>query len=218
MVRLSKVIRDTTEQTAITGGELVSIVDEDGSGVTEHFTVDTLQAWLEASNDGRYGLVGTGSPEGVVTAAVGSRFWDTAATNGAREWYKATGVGNTGWEVSNGFVERNVASLLAGTWTATRAPVLWRQGRICGISGYLAVGSTANSDILTGIPLGFRETNNAGQFSTGILGRTSGPSGVAFLSGDEIQAKALTATSSLSLNMQWRTTDPWPTTLPGVAL
>lgn len=42
---------------------------------------------------------GTGSPEGVVTAVVGTKYIDTAATNGAIEWIKATGTGPTGWRV-----------------------------------------------------------------------------------------------------------------------
>lgn len=45
-------------------------------------------------------LVGTGFPNGVVSAPVGSTYIDTAATNGAIEWKKAAGTGNTGWVMS----------------------------------------------------------------------------------------------------------------------
>lgn len=45
---------------------------------------------------------GTGSPEGVVAAPVGTRWTDTAATFGAVEWVKATGTGKTGWVVAVG--------------------------------------------------------------------------------------------------------------------
>ena len=45
---------------------------------------------------------GVGSPEGVVTAAPGVKWIDTAVTNGAAEWIKKTGTGNTGWVVTNG--------------------------------------------------------------------------------------------------------------------
>jgi hypothetical protein len=45
---------------------------------------------------------GSGVPLGVVTANVGSIYTDTAATLGARVWYKASGAGNTGWVVLNG--------------------------------------------------------------------------------------------------------------------
>lgn len=37
---------------------------------------------------------GTGSPEGVVTAAVGSIYTDTST---AQVWTKVSGAGNTGW-------------------------------------------------------------------------------------------------------------------------
>lgn len=37
---------------------------------------------------------GSGSPEGVVTASVGSLYSDVA---GANLWFKTTGAGNTGW-------------------------------------------------------------------------------------------------------------------------
>ncbi len=40
---------------------------------------------------------GNGQPEGVVAAPVGSHYIDLLATNGTPEWYKATGIGNTGW-------------------------------------------------------------------------------------------------------------------------
>lgn len=45
---------------------------------------------------------GTGSPEGVVTAPVGTTYTDTAATTGGVEWTKWTGTGNTGWRVTKG--------------------------------------------------------------------------------------------------------------------
>ncbi len=40
------------------------------------------------------GIVGTGSPEGVVTAPVGTSYFNSATNS---FWYKKTGAGNTGW-------------------------------------------------------------------------------------------------------------------------
>jgi len=40
------------------------------------------------------GVVGTGSPEGVVTAPVGTSYFDSSAN---AFYYKRTGAGNTGW-------------------------------------------------------------------------------------------------------------------------
>lgn len=45
---------------------------------------------------------GTGFPNGVVAAPVGSIYIDTAVTAGAISWMKKSGTGNTGWEVENG--------------------------------------------------------------------------------------------------------------------
>ena len=46
-----------------------------------------------------YELRGTGMPEGVVNANVGTYYTDTLATNRAVRWVKAKGTGNTGWKV-----------------------------------------------------------------------------------------------------------------------
>lgn len=45
---------------------------------------------------------GTGSPEGRITAEIGTTYIDTAKTNGALKWIKATADGNTGWKVVEG--------------------------------------------------------------------------------------------------------------------
>ena len=43
---------------------------------------------------GGAGIVGVGSPEGVVTAAPGTNYTDSSTGN---YWVKLSGVGNTGW-------------------------------------------------------------------------------------------------------------------------
>ena len=42
---------------------------------------------------------GTGSPEGRITAEIGTTYVDTNVTNGALKWIKEKGSGNTGWRV-----------------------------------------------------------------------------------------------------------------------
>lgn len=42
---------------------------------------------------------GTGSPEGRVTAEIGTTYVDVNVTNGALKWIKESGNGNTGWRV-----------------------------------------------------------------------------------------------------------------------
>ena len=46
------------------------------------------------SGTGGAGIVGVGSPEGVVTATPGTSYFDTSTNS---YWYKRTGSGNTGW-------------------------------------------------------------------------------------------------------------------------
>ena len=52
--------------------------------------------------DQRVPITGTGSPEGKVSAPVGSIYVDSAATTGAIRWIKTSGTGNTGWVVEYG--------------------------------------------------------------------------------------------------------------------
>ena len=45
---------------------------------------------------------GTGMPNGVVEAPIGTTYIDIAKTNGALKWIKTTDGGNTGWKVAEG--------------------------------------------------------------------------------------------------------------------
>ena len=45
---------------------------------------------------------GQGSPEGKISAPVGTVYTDTDATSGAIRWIKTSGTGNTGWRVEYG--------------------------------------------------------------------------------------------------------------------
>lgn len=47
---------------------------------------------------GSAGIVGTGSPEGVVAAPPGTSYYDNTTPGSVHVWVKMTGVGNTGWE------------------------------------------------------------------------------------------------------------------------
>lgn len=65
---------------------------------------------------------GTGNPNGVVAAPVGSKFINTEAGgyNGAREWIKTTGTGTSGWKVTVGDTGwRDVSTLVNGTYWKT---------------------------------------------------------------------------------------------------
>ena len=58
---------------------------------------------------------GTGSPEGRITAEIGTTYVDVNVTNGALKWIKESGNGNTGWKVligDTGWITLNSASIL----------------------------------------------------------------------------------------------------------
>lgn len=42
-------------------------------------------------------IIGTGSPEGVITARPFKLYFDTAAAAGSNAYFKKTGSGDTGW-------------------------------------------------------------------------------------------------------------------------
>lgn len=50
----------------------------------------------------RYEIHGTGMPNGVVEAEIGTTYVDKNKTNGALKWIKTTNGGNTGWKVFTG--------------------------------------------------------------------------------------------------------------------
>lgn len=61
----------------------------------------TGAAWVTAIDGGSGALLfsGTGSPEGVVTAGIGSTYQQTDGSNGIVLWVKNSGAGNTGWRL-----------------------------------------------------------------------------------------------------------------------
>ena len=57
---------------------------------------------LESRPTGQSEMRGTGMPNGVVEAPIGTTYIDTAKTNGALKWIKTTDGGNQGWKVVEG--------------------------------------------------------------------------------------------------------------------
>lgn len=166
-------------------------------------------------------FAGTGSPEGRVTAPVGTIYTDTAATNGAIRWIKTSGTGNTGWRVEYGDTG-------------------WRSSD----ANFLATGSIMirriNNDVYLKIGTGqfglftFRETSPAAEI---ILPLHFRPSGNEFMDVRYDNTKAVVGTVSIqsngwfsprmdagytdtSRNLQtsaivYPTEQAWPSTLPG---
>ena len=109
--------------------------------------------------NGAVDLSGTGTPEGVITAAPGSTWLQTDSTTDVKgwlKWVKATGTGNTGWvagpEADTGW--RNVSSLLVNSWTGTSV-LLRRVGDAVSFRATLN-GTTASAVTALNLPVGFR--------------------------------------------------------------
>ena len=106
---------------------------------------------------------GTGFPEGKVAAPVGSVYTDSAATNGAIRWIKASGTGNTGWRVEYGDTGwRDLTHLLSDAWSVSSGGyVRIRRSYNTVMVAFKGLQSTAGSNGNTvELPVGFRPIDN----------------------------------------------------------
>jgi hypothetical protein len=158
---------------------------------------------------------GTGSPEGVVLAPPGTRYRDTAKTNGAAVWRKdSAGTLNTGWVCVEGdTLHRNITTLLhanaAGQSTETRL-------RRTAAGVHFGIGATTTTwtsgDIILTIPTGSRTSTNGMYLNDGYGGSTffmDGSGGVRAYPGGSAGRRG---------NYFWLCDEPWPISLPGTAI
>ena len=184
------------------------------------YPTDTITAALQLiGGRERYG---TGSPEGVVTAPVGTYYTDTAITNGALRWAKKAGAGNTGWQVVEGDTGwRDVRTLLLNGWTATIFQLRRRNDTVMAKINSLSGNATWLN--VMNAPTGFHMAQ-----ATYPLGRESQLTGnmVAFACSFGVLGSNWTkmidgtwnsALYSLVMDFDYQTEQAWPTTLPGVA-
>ena len=178
------------------------------------YPTDTLTAALQlVGSRERYG---TGSPEGVLTAAVGTYYTDTAITNGAMRWAKKAGTGNTGWKVVEGDTGlRYLSPTLTNGWTG--AVYARRTGAELTLHLEGLTGTAATDAAVLTLPVGFRPlgvtarpffftaTNSVRRFVLGTTGVLTSLGAVPDTSGSIYGTFVLSA-------------DPaWPTSLPGTA-
>ena len=165
------------------------------------------------------GYRGTGSPEGKITAPVGSIYTDLAATNGAIRWVKASGTGSTGWRVEYGDTGwRDISSSIANRSTpiefAAEAGIYIR--RVQDTVQYRIFGDTtivSQFGKLTDNFNGFRPTldwhidaiSRYADLKVGIW-QVRIENGV---SGERL------GRANESRIVQWTTMERWPTSLPG---
>lgn len=180
-------------------------------------------------------LSGTGSPEGVVTAAPGSTWLQTDATTDVKgwiRWVKATGTGNTGWiagpEADTG--RRNVAVDIDADWAVNASAGYIRLQRVgervyfeARLDRVTASGSRGNYDAVYTVPSGFAPRN-----AYNVRGLAIGPGGVAGFVGDlstpgQMQVwfpsgGTWAASDDVHFTAEWYTNDAWPSSLPGSAI
>jgi hypothetical protein len=164
-------------------------------------------------------LQGTGSPNGVVTAVVGSMYTDTAATNGAIRWIKATGSGNTGWRVEYGDTGwREIGSVLLNGFTATSVKIR-RFGDQVSITIFALDGSSSTGTTLYTLPTGFASDSRIRQTWMGRSSSDQTPNAaITYYSNTISLANSPTLITSGRGTIDYLTTDTWPTTLPGTAV
>lgn len=189
-----------------------------GSGaITSSASVQAAagSGFVSGASGPKLGLSGTGSPEGVVTAPVGSTWIDTAATTGAIKWVKASGTGNTGWVVEYGDTGlRNLsAETLSNGWTTVS---LWiqRVGQLVYISGYIS-GAAASNDTFYTFPTGFRPQKNhvvAQAVGTGTTDQRTLEIGT-----NGASTFYTRSTGNHQVATSFVTAQAWPSSLPGSA-
>lgn len=163
---------------------------------------------------------GTGSPNGVVAAPIGSRYVDTEADSGAIEWIKDSGLptDNTGWILSayadTGW--RNISSFVDKRGTAVVNSAMLRRVNDT-VDLYLDMKMPTNTaspwSVLT-LPVGFRpsfsrygamqDNNEAAAASTRVT------------AGGVVELYTIVSAKTDRFNGTWTTTDAWPSVLPGI--
>jgi hypothetical protein len=194
------------------------------------YPTDTITAALQLI--GGREVYGTGSPEGVVTAAVGTYYTDTAITNGALRWAKKTGSGNTGWVCIEGDTGWRDIAASTGSEATAMLSRLRRSGSTITYYGRFrpagaAIGRSKLTQLVGIIPViytGFAPpSNDYGPRGLSQYGNAAGTltSSAVWNRLDLYPGATLAGTwigtEDIFVRGQWDTTDAWPTTLPGTA-
>ncbi|HEY5667578.1 MAG TPA: hypothetical protein VIR03_00270, partial [Candidatus Saccharimonadales bacterium] len=183
---------------------------------------------------------GSGSPEGVVTARVGSYYYDLNATNGAVMWVKAANVGNTGWRVVNGdtnwrdiVVWDATGTYSTGSLAASFAPRSGQAGkvsvrrindrvhvRMVNIQANASLTSGTLYQLVASMPTGFVSGSGA-VVAVGLIASAGSVQATADLSLRPYAALASGAVvaGAAPIEIEYAVTPgyAWPATLPGVA-
>ena len=184
---------------------------------------------------------GTGMPNGVVTAEIGTTYVDKNKTNGALKWIKTTDGGNTGWEVligDTGWRTLNSVSRVGNSFIKIRRVNNLVTYQFGGLQwGWFGVGRRNGPGFAKhnssgdkgakvvnpgGIPVGFRsETSLVGgtyddkgrPYGIWYLGGVNDSNFIQFTFNDPIPTDRDIGDIRVSA-ISYLTNEPWPTTLP----
>lgn len=189
----------------------------------------------------RYEIHGTGMPNGVVEAEIGTTYVDKNKTNGALKWIKTTDGGNTGWEVligDTGWRTLNSVSRAGNSFIKIRRVNNLVTYQFGGLQwGWFGVGRRNGPGFAKhnssgdkgaklvnpgGIPEGFRsETSLVGPtyddkgrpYGIWYLGGVSDSNFIQFTFNDPIPTDRDIGDIRVSA-ISYLTNEPWPTQLP----
>ena len=189
----------------------------------------------------RYEIHGTGMPNGVVEAEIGTTYVDKNKTNGALKWIKTTDGGNQGWEVligDTGWRTLNSVSRAGNSFIKIRRVNNLVTYQFGGLQwGWFGVNRRNGPDFVRhnssgdkgakvlrpgGIPVGFRSESSliggiysdAGKpYGIWYLGGTSDSNFIQFTFNDPIPTDKDIGDIRVSA-ISYLTNEPWPVQLP----
>ena len=150
-------------------------------------------------------FTGTGSPEGKITAPVGSIYTDTAATNGAIRWIKASGTGSTGWKVEYGDTGwRDITSLITPAPTSGQLKIRIHNGTVTLHVSWL---TAPQGDLVANLPRDWAPLFNSGGDFRNASGKPIAE--VRFTYGGILTIKKLDS-ASMDSTISYVAKDGWP--------
>lgn len=189
----------------------------------------------------QYEIHGTGMPNGVVEAEIGTTYVDKNKTNGALKWIKTTDGGNTGWEVligDTGWRTLNSVSRVGNSFIKIRRVNNLVTYQFGGLQwGWFGVGRRNGPGFVrhnssgdkgakltypNGIPEGFRSENSlvgptyddkGRPYGIWYLGGKSDLNFIQFTFNDPIPTDRDIGDIRVSA-ISYLTEEPWPTQLP----
>lgn len=173
-------------------------------------------------------IFGTGFPNGVITAPMGSVYIDKAITSGASSWIKKSGTSNTGWLVSEAdtgwraITSWNTSGTITGSAlpsgvspTASTAGGIYirREGNEI---FWRIFGATYTALATHPVPSGFSASGKWVKIP--LLASNNGLTFANIGGSIFMGANGIVADGTYGFHISYTTTDAWPTTLPGTAV